>query len=549
MRNLLPGFSVYRKRAHVLMISALLPAVSLTPRLSAQSSFLPLSEGAKWVLRNPNHKEPVVFEIARKQGNEFYFVSKYPWGTSEWALEPKGDAYIMTRLGTGGQTMPLNDRPVFVDFSRSARSKWSNSLGTLEIESTSTTVRGAANTYSNGILLRHRPKNGSQVFVFAPGVGFVQYAEGRNAFVLDEAASRLPGESARAAPPAPLSSGEPIRRERVSPRGGRSNSEAPARVPIGLTFNSFANEPKTPQNILKRFEQTLDAGVDLLVGGASWRELEPENGRYNLGDITYLASVSESKQMPVAYSLKIIETVHKAVPADLANRSWNSPEMRARVLKLIDEIVPILKTGQLRWFNFGYEIEGYLSKHPREVADFVELYKTAASRIKQIVSGVQVGSTIAYMDLDSLNGRLSALNGEMDYIAVTYSPINPGWTVKEPVALHDDFARLKAVAAGRKILLQEIAYPTSSLNDGSQEKQAEFFRRAFEEVERDPGSFVAANFMMLGDLSDADTENFGRFYGLPGDKKFKAMMQTLGMFDTNGQPKLSWEVFRQHTRR
>jgi hypothetical protein len=320
-------------------------------------------------------------------------------------------------------------------------------------------------------------------------------------------------------------------------------------VPIGLTFNSFANEPKTPQTILKRFEQTMDAGVGMLVGGASWRELEPEKGRYNLGDIQYLASVSQSRNIPFAYSLKIIETVHKAVPKDLANRPWNSPEMRGRVLRLIDEIAPALKTGQLRWFNFGYEVGGYLSQHPGEVADFVELYKAAAARVKELASGVQVSSTIAFMDIDMLNGPLAALNREMDYIAVTYSPINPGWTVREPAALHQDFATLKQLAGGRKILLQEIAYPTSPLNNGSEEKQADFVRRAFEEIARDPGSFAAANFMMLGDLSDSDTENFGRFYGLPGDRKFKAMMQTLGMFDTTGRPKLCWDVFRQYARR
>ncbi len=498
------------------------------------------------MLRNPGQKNPITFEVVEKDGNSFRIASTYPWGSSEFLLEPEGDVYRMTGLGANGQTMPLSDRPVFVDFSKPARSKWSNSIGTLEIESTSTTVKTQQNSYSDGILLRHRPPGGQQVYVFARGVGFVQFAEGRNAFVLDESASRLNASASIAPPSAPAS---PRSSGRASTQSKPVSQRNSGPVPVGLTFNSFANEPKTPQNILKRFDQTLDAGVNLLVGGASWRELEPQKGRYNLGDITYLASVAESRKMRVVYTLKLIETIHKAVPSDLDNKAWNSPEMRTRVLNLIDEIAPVLRKGQLKWFNFGYEIDGYLSKHTREIQQFVELHQVASARLRELIPGVEIGSTIAFMDLDALSGRLAPLDRELDYLAVTYSPIEPGWTVRDPSSLPQDVAKMKRIAAGRQVLLQEIAYPTSSLNRGSEDKQAEFISMAFDEIERDPNSYCAANFMMLADLSDADTENFGKFYGLPGDAKFKAMMQTLGMFDTSGRAKKSWSVFTRRAKR
>jgi hypothetical protein len=197
---------------------------------------------------------------------------------------------------------------------------------------------------------------------------------------------------------------------------------------------------------------------------------------------------------------------------------------------------------------FGYEIDGYFDHREREVKDFAALYDVAAARIKQLVPGIKVSSTLTYSTgIDKLKGSLAPLNSKLDMLSFTYIPLEPGFKVKDPSVLPSDFARMKDFAAGRKIFLQEIAYSTAPITNGSEDKQAEFFRLAFDQLKKDQGAnFEAANVMIFADLSDKDAQGFASFYKLGGDQTFKAALQTIGLFDGRGRPKKAWDVFRQN---
>jgi hypothetical protein len=133
----------------------------------------------------------------------------------------------------------------------------------------------------------------------------------------------------------------------------------------------------------------------------------------------------------------------------------------------------------------------------------------------------------------------------MDFLSLTYGPLKPDFTVEEPSVVTSDFGRMRQFAGSRKIVLQEIAYPTSAAARSNEEKQSEFYRNAFQELARNPAPFEAVNFMTLADLSDADTEKFAGFYRMKNHAAFRGVIQTLGMFDVNGRPKKGWDAFRQ----
>jgi hypothetical protein len=512
-------------------------------RLQAQvpQSYLPLAENAKWVLRNAGVAQPFVFEVLRKDGDGYYMRSTNPYGSSDWVLVPRGESFVMTKYGANGQTAPFADNPVFLDFSKPAGARWSSkSLGNVQIVSRSLTVKGPNATYTDCVQVRHSPPGNNLLYTFAKGVGFVQFGEGANAFVLDESASNLPGRervtntpSTRTPPPPPRTNA-PV-----------ASSTRSSGVLIGLTPNNFANEAR--ETMVQRFDQTVQAGVSFVVGNSTWEELEPKPGQYNLGSLNYLVSSAKAKGLPLSFTLRIIDTVRPTVPADLKREGWNSAKMRDRVVKLLDAIAPAFQ-GQVRWFMFGYESDGYFDGHAREVPDFAALYDVAASRMKQLVPGIKVSSTLAYSTgVPKLKTSLAPLNNKLDFLALTYIPFEPGFKQKDPSILPSDFATMKDVAAGRKIFLQELAYATASNANGSEEKQAEFLRLAFDQLRRDKGAnFEAVNVMMLADLSDKDAQNFATAFNLSRDQTFKSALQTIGLFDGRGKPKKAWDVFRQN---
>ena len=312
-------------------------------------------------------------------------------------------------------------------------------------------------------------------------------------------------------------------------------------MPIGITPNRFANEPLTADVMMARFSQTLDAGAGFLVVNGKWAELEPREGHYTLDSISQALSVAVDASIPISYTLRVIDTIARDVPADLRGKRWSDRELQTRLLRLIDTIVPLIR-DRARWFMFGYESDGYFTKHPNEARDFIQLHRLVKERIKQLAPGIEVSSTVTYAGIDQLKGPLQMLNGQLDFLALTYAPLQPDFTVKDPSVLPADFARMKEIAAGRRIVFQEIAYPTSPAARSSEDKQAEFYRLALGELKRDAPAFAAVNFMNLADLSDEDAEQFSSFYGLKGHAAFKGVLQTLGLFDKDGRPKKSWAI-------
>ncbi len=509
-------------------------------------SYLPLTVGAKWVLRNARERQPVVFEVLERDGDGYRLRSTNPWGSSEWTLVDDGGKFVMIAYGTGGPMMPLPQRPLYLDFTGRAGSKWSNQLGELSVTGRNVAVKAGNDTYSDTVRIRH--KTGTELlFTFARRVGFVQFGDGNSAFVLDKEASTLPGDSreaaAAASDPRPAPRTAAPRASVVGPR------RAGAPVLIGLTPNKFANEPLTVEVMTRRVRQTLDAGVDYIVGNDDFKNLERSPGNYDLYNPTQLASIARDANIPIYYTLRVINTVARDVPKDLERVSWDDRRMRDRVLRLVEAVAPVIK-DHAKWFTFGYEIDGYLAKHPREAAGFIELHRLATRRMKELIPGIEVSSTLTFATgLAELDGRLARLNQQLDFLAVTYAPLKANLTVNDPTMLPADFARMREVAKGRKVLLQEIAYPSSADAGGSEDKQAQFYELAFAELARNADVFEAANFMMLADLSDEQAAQFAAFYGMKGDRAFTALIQTLGMFDVRGRPKKGWQVFQKHVGR
>ena len=74
--------------------------------------------------------------------------------------------------------------------------------------------------------------------------------------------------------------------------------------------------------------------------------------------------------------------------------------------------------------------------------------------------------------------------------------------------------------------------------------QAEFYGdviRALEESDK----FVFVNFFLMSDLPDEMVNDFAKYYKLPDVDLFKSYLQTLGIFDKNGNPKPAWYVLKR----
>lgn len=512
------------------------------PLLAQQAnSYLPLAVGNKWVLRNTGDREPVVFEVIRRETDGFVIRSTTPWGSTRWTLSDDGGKFYMTGYGNGptGPMMPLPAGPVYLDFNRAPGDKWSNALGSVTMISKSAVVETPDRTWSDCVQIEHKSKSSKLVSTFAQGVGYVQFGEGNGAYTLDVSSSTLPSAGGSTEPSAPGL------RQREKPSDGPSPAAArPSHrgVFFGLTPNRFANEPLTEAVMVNRLQQTVDAGVTYLSGTAKWAELEPSPGEFALDSVSTFLAAAARFNLPVSYTVRVIDTIARDVPDDLKKTKWDDPKMQARALSLIEAIAPLLR-DHVGWLSIGYESDSYLAKRPAEINGFTVLHAAIRERVRELLPGIRFSSTFMFSGLGSLTGELKKLNSQLDFLSLTYCPLRPDFTVMDPSVVPADFARMKQVAAGRKIILQEIGYPTAPVTGGSEEKQAEFYRLAFTEISRAPAAFNAVNFMNLADLSRDTVRQFTDYYQLH-TPAFEGVLQTMGLFNEEGEPKKAWAVLQ-----
>ncbi|MGH8247304.1 MAG: glycosyl hydrolase 53 family protein, partial [Gammaproteobacteria bacterium] len=457
-----------------------------------------------------------------------------PWIPSEFHLAPRGGKYYMAALTMGGQTAEMPDDTVYWDLTAEEGQTWRNQIGTITVTSRRKTVQAMGQTYRDCIQIRETNKQGNQLFwTFARGVGFVQFGEGRGAFVLQNV-SGGDREVGRRMEPSPRARG----REPAPGPASRSGS-----VPIALAANIYANESFNERNVRTRFQQSVQAGISYLYLSPKWDELEPQKGSYRFNDLDNQIRQAASHDLPCVLNLRVVDTNQRAMPKDLMRKSFRDREVRDRLLGILDAILGRVQ-GRVQHMLVGNEVNAYFSQNRREVADYAELFEAAMRRIKERRPDMQVSVSIAFDGISQMDSLLRPLMDQTDFFGITYYPIGHDFVVRDPSTVRPDFARIVEASRGKRILLQEVGYPSSPTNRSSEDKQAQFVSGVLDELRAHGDLFIGAYFFLMSDLSDSVVEGLVAYYKLGNPERFRSFLKSLGMFDDRGRPKKSWDVFR-----
>lgn len=530
-------FSVPYLRLALLAIVILLVLPSSNAAANGQSDYLPLAIGNKWSLSS--EKDRVVLEVIAEHNGSFDIRFDNSFIPSILRIRPAGEIYFLESVTVHGQTKTMPPGTIYWDFSARPGQTWDNAIGKLTAVSREKHVSGRQRVFDNCVEFRETSKDNKTAFwTFAPGIGFAQFGESTWAYVLDSDAPNANTSTARpSAPPSTATRGVPPARA----TSATSGSSGPL---IGLSANPFANEGLTPDTVRKHFEQALSAGATYIYLSPKWNELEPSPGNYRFSDLDFQIGQASRYKVPAVLNVRIVDTASRAFPKDLGTKSFSDQVVHGRLLKLLDAMAPHLR-GQVKYVMIGNEIDAYFTQHRDQVGDYTELFRAAAKEMKQLVPDVPVSTTITFGGISAADSLLKALLKECDFFSLTYYPLKPDFTVRDPGDVARDIPKIIATAGGKPILLQEVGYPSSPLNGSSEEKQAQIFSNVLDELAARRAQFIGANFFLMSDLSDSVVNNLAQYYNLPNADRFKAFLQTLGMFDTQGRPKKSWDVFRQ----
>ncbi len=501
----------------VLLVVLTVPPLGLSE--PSGGNYLPLEVGNKWELHSPVTDKPIVFEVVGKADSAFRVRWDNPWIPAELQFVSSGDQVSMQAINMGEGVYTLPSPLVYFDFDAAENATWSNAVGKMTILSRHKTVSTTSKQYEHCIEIQITDEKGeSNYWTFAPNVGFVQFGQGREAFVLS---SFSRSRSSHPAHPTSFQS-----------------------LLIGIDAIPSSVEGYSPEAIRKSLQTAVNAGMTYMHMAPKWNEMEPKPGLYNFEDPDSSVNRAEEHNLPLELGIRIIDTNQRSTPDTYKNWAWDDPRMAEKLNDLLQALGPRLK-GRARWVAIGNEVNAYFDDRKAEIDQYARLLDRVIGTVRTSFPGALFTVNFTSDAVSRLQSDYKAITSKVDFISFTYYPLNADFAVKEVDQVKIDLQRMIDAAGDRKVLFQEIGCPSARSLKSSEEKQAKILEQVFHVLKENKDRVMAANILWMSDIPDSLVEQFGQYYQLPNSENFKAYLATLGLFDQQGKAKLAWRVFER----
>jgi len=314
-------------------------------------------------------------------------------------------------------------------------------------------------------------------------------------------------------------------------------------------FPATANERvlKDPYLWMESYSQAVQAVRAINAKGLlmieSWSEVEPRVGAYDQEKISRDLKLNHIGTFDqVLLGMQIINTVKREVPKNLRKKAWDDPAMIGAFRDYINWLAPQI-AGQVDMISIANETDVYFKDHPDELDAFLVFQKQALDHIRIALPGVKVGVTVTFEGLE--NGRaplLESLTRDSDMVIMTYYPFGKDGRFRPADAPLTDFPRMVEFAGTKKLILQEVGYPTAASVGGSEEVQAAFVTSVFQAWSQSADAIPFLSFFMQHDFAPQTCGALSGYYGVGAEGIIHDMLCTLGLRYVDGRPKKAWPV-------
>ena len=295
------------------------------------------------------------------------------------------------------------------------------------------------------------------------------------------------------------------------------------------------------------FKLAQGLGMQVTSISITWDEFETSVNRFNPDD-NYLKTANDyypEKNTQISLMLGFIDTNNLRLPSDLMKKDLDDPELINRFKAFIDyafEQIPDLELSSLAINN---EIDAYLGTNDQLWQDYQTFYKEITDYIHNNYPSIKIGTKITYDGLAGFaRAQAKLVNSYSDIIMMTYYPIKPDFTVREPVDIEADIRDVLELYPNKNLYIMETGYPSSKLLASSQKKQAEFIKAIFQVWDLYAEQIKLIDFLWLHDLPPDALAAYGEYYNVDS-KRFIAFIGSLGLRSYDGKDKLAFKALLQ----
>lgn len=326
----------------------------------------------------------------------------------------------------------------------------------------------------------------------------------------------------------------------------KSKASSPRVFGVSLTL------PENTVDYSAAFNRVYGMGGRLVELSLRWDEIETAPGVYNPSPNYAAIANAYFRNYPVKinFVLQTIDTDQSRVPADIAGLPFDSPVVIQRFKGVVDYLAGQMPDLDLETFSVGNEVDDYLGTSTEAWRQYRVFFASASANARTHWPHTVVGVKMTFPALTTSPKKELAmsLNALADGVFVNYYDSNPDFTQRPPEDLHADWKKIIDLTASQSVYFLEYGYSSGTISNGSETKQAEFYRRSFLAWDKYKDRVRGIFFMWLHDLSPADIEFYRVRYGVD-DPKFLDALGTLGLrtWSGSGADKPAMTVLTEET--
>ena len=312
---------------------------------------------------------------------------------------------------------------------------------------------------------------------------------------------------------------------------------------LGMAINVIPNS-----DYLSSVVEIKKIGVNFTPLTLFWDEIESSPNQYNDDMLELINAYFPSADMGLVLVINPIDTGKSRVVSDLLDKPLDDPQIISRFNKMIDHVYEKIPDEKLTALVIGNEIDGYLGQH-NKWKEYEKFYSKVTEHIKnkERWKDVPIGTKVMFHGVvEKYSEEIRTINKYSDVVMVTYYPLNPDFTFRDPTDIHTDMDLVIKQADGKPIFFMEMGYSSGSIVNSSPDKQREFVTEVFKAWDSNAEHVVAINFVWMHDISDSGLLYYADYYGI-SDPVFSDYLGTLGLKHHDGKPKLAWITLKEES--
>lgn len=247
----------------------------------------------------------------------------------------------------------------------------------------------------------------------------------------------------------------------------------------------------------------------------------------------------ESERLSIVLGLDVVDATGARLPADLAGRPLDDPDVVARVEPLVDYALGQLEDLPVAALVVGSDVDAALGDDASRWRAFGTLFARTAARAKAARPKLPVAFGVTAAGLRAHAIDVARVAAAADLVAVSYRAADDAARVEPASRVAEDVAALAAAAPeGKPVLLRAVGCPSSPVCGSDEPTQASIVGALFAGWDR---ARARMPIVVLAPLDDA-TEDAARAAAARlgrDDDAHVALFASLGLRTSAGRPKAS----------